>query len=331
MLTSIDSPNAVHRSLWANRLNNTPNYSTSRNLMDVVYAGITKIGQNSDIMLSRYMALTPTDLTNASPALNQNDLPSRAAQPLPRVYRQANIDQNLVGSKSSASGVIRGEELQKDPQYGYYTAQHLAWIRPDPALVQNGTYNWGPDNWDGYATTPAGLPSADFPYIHVVLGDGYNSVKLPNGSTASLPIGTIVSGTDGSIKLPNGSWEVQPPSTPAQAIVPTVDAATGIYTYTYTDTAGNPTLTASVLGQMLVNYSSGIVRFTQPFKEIKESDGSYSTTNVYAQYHSSHVAAHNRPGGGQQPAGLHRPHPDEPCGVPRFAGPKVSNLVAEHH
>ena len=66
--------------------------------------------------------------------------------------------------------------------------------------------------------------------------------------------------------------------------MPAVDAATGIYTYSYTDTAGNPLLAGQILGQMLVDYSSGIVRFTQPFSEIRNANGSYATVNVYAQY-----------------------------------------------
>ena len=262
MLASVSSPNVIHRSFWVGRNGSKPDYSNARNLLDVVYSGVSKIGQNADIMLSRYMAITQSDVNVTSGGYSDNDLPSRAAQPLPRIYLQPNFDQNL-------NGTICGEKLQKDPNYGYYTAQHLAWVRPELSQVQLGRYTWTYDNW----YTPNGSipntisPQNDFPYIRVVLSNGYNGYM-------GLAAGDIVSGTDGSIYDSAGNTIVAP-----SKITPTVDTATGIYTYSYS----NPTTTA-VLGKMIVDYSSGIVRFTLPFKEMRNSDGSYSTTNVYAQY-----------------------------------------------
>jgi hypothetical protein len=174
--------------------------------MDVVYSGVTKLGQNSDIILSRYLALTQTDIANKNYSVN--DFAGRVAQPLPRVYRQLNRDGNLPATDSTGQpGAIYGEKMQKDPKYGYYTSRHLAWIRPDPTAVQLGTYNWVTDNWwpradnqDIYLTSPIG--TADFPYIHVVLGTGYESLGLPAG--------TIISGTDGSITGSGTSLAGQP-------------------------------------------------------------------------------------------------------------------------
>ena len=64
MLASVSSPNAIHRWLWSDKSGTTTSYQNAKSLMDVVYGGITKLGQNSNILLSRYMGLTQTDITN---------------------------------------------------------------------------------------------------------------------------------------------------------------------------------------------------------------------------------------------------------------------------
>jgi hypothetical protein len=134
------------------------------------------------------------------------------------------------------------EELLRDSKRNVYTSKHVAWIRPPTA----GRV----DQWE----TPA-APTAhtDHPFIRV-----------------RLPDGTVVSGTDGRVIDPTGT-EVAPPA----AIAPEIDRATGVYTYTYTDALGNDAQAATLIGQMLVDFSAGMVRFTNPLPP---------KTKAYAQY-----------------------------------------------
>ena len=89
-----------------------------------------------------------------------------------------------------------------------------------------------------------------------------------------LPDGTVVSGTDGSIYTPDGTEVVAP-----QPIMPAIDEATGVYTYKYPDAR-----TTEILGDTLVDFSEGIVRFTRPLLETRNEDGSVNAPQVCADY-----------------------------------------------
>jgi len=234
-LASVSSPNPVHRRLWAELDGDEPDYTAARDLLDVVYSGVSKISQTPDICLSRYAAVTQQDMRTAG--LTLEPLPGRRAQPMPRVF---------------------GEKLKRDPKYGFYTSEHLAWVRLNvggqiPTIDKRGLYDLAD-------------PLADLPYIWVRLSEGYTG----------LPAGTLVSATDGSIVDLDGN--VIAPHPDSAGVVPEVDAATGIYTYKYKDPR-----VSEILGQTLVDYSAGVVRFTKPLKEVKIDDR-LSVTEVFADY-----------------------------------------------
>ncbi|MEN6356582.1 MAG: hypothetical protein ABFD83_05800 [Armatimonadota bacterium] len=241
-LSSMSSPNCIFRRFWGD-LNTSPNYSGCKQLLDIVYAGTNKFSQNSDILLGRYIAANQIDINNQTDATVkealENALPSKVAQPMPRVFN---------------------EQLRRDPKYGFYLSQHLAWVKPSPESPV--TDSWGTDAY--YGSTP------EVPYIHVVFPEKY-VLKLPSGDVTVGSGGAVVSATDGSVKI-NGT-EVAP-----QALVPTYDEATGIYTYEYPSA-----ITTAILGKMLVDFSGGVVRFTQPLTEVKAGD-SFITPEVRADY-----------------------------------------------
>lgn len=230
-LTSVSAPNALLRRLWGG----------NTGLMDVVYAGNTKLGQTSDIMLTRYAPVDGTDPGLASA------MPSNFAQPLPRVFE---------------------EKLERDTTYGFYAAQHLAWIRPGKGD------NLTPDNWGGYAV---GGVNPDLPYIRVFIPAGY---KLPDNTVTSSQL--AISGTDGSVwrrAADTDPWVIS--VAPLAGIKREVDEATGVYAYHYP--AGS--VAQSVLGDMLVDYSAGIVRFTKMLGEQKlPNSDRFISAGVYADY-----------------------------------------------
>ena len=76
----------------------------------MVYAGTTSLTQTSDILLGRYAAVGQEDVA-AGVAGAKSAQPSQMAQPMPRVFQ---------------------EKLQRDPKFGFFTSQDLAWIRPLP-------------------------------------------------------------------------------------------------------------------------------------------------------------------------------------------------------
>ncbi len=230
-MASVGSPNALMRHWWANtRAASESDFadsytgvlaSQSKRAFDVVYAGTSKLTGNSDIILSRYLA--------APPGSDRRILPSRVAQPLPRVF---------------------GESLMRDAKFGFYTSKHLAWWR----VARGGVF--GLDQWGAY--TSSGGASADAPYIRAFFPDGYD-----DGAGNRLVAGTAISATDGSVWI-NGNLD-----TPGSPITPEIDDATGIYIYKYP--AGSKA--EAIFGQMLVDYSSGIVRLTKPLKEVQIATG----------------------------------------------------------
>lgn len=236
-LASVASPNAVHRELWTDMTGEQPKYDKTRDLFDVVYSGTSKLRQNSDVLLSRYIAITESE--QRANGFSTNVLPSRAAQRMPRVFN---------------------ERLERDPKFGFWTGRHLAWVRLDSGQMALGKQSPVTDNWGGYNAALANA-DPDVPYIHVILPSGY---KLIDGT--DLPAGTVVSATDGSITKPDGTSVVN-----AMAIMPAIDEATGIYTYKY----NNQPDTAAILGDTLADFSEGIIRFTKPLVEKveKNSDG----------------------------------------------------------
>lgn len=263
-LSTVSSPNAVLRNLWR-----PGNYT-----FDVVYSGVSKITQNPDVLLTRYVAED-----NSRNAFS----PSRRAAPMPRTF---------------------SEKLERDSKFGFFTSRHIAWLRPGKGdfdkvlaarLNSSGGVrpNWDNllidhigrnehvafqnalDSWFASNGLPMNVPVLyDMPYIRVVLPQDYHT--FADGSTVKA--GTIVSATDGSIYEPsdNGMVELVPPA----PIIPEIDDATGVYTYKYPDPR-----TREILGEMLVDYSAGIVRFTQPLPERKDqATGVVSAPKVYADY-----------------------------------------------
>jgi len=247
-LSSVSSPNAVHRNFWVNLTSGTPDTSGARHILDMVYSGVSKLQQSSDVLLSRYAAVGPADPYAAVQ-------PGSKALPLPRVFN---------------------EKLQRDPKYGFFTSEHLAWVRLDPKRVASGTPVPNQDNWGGYDQSSAvAILNADLPYIHVVFPNGYTT---PGGVT--LNPGTVLSATDCSV---DGAGPVPlniDSSAPSTEFRLSVDQATGIYSYKFPDGS----LAKDVLGEMLIDFSSGSVRFTHALKEITAADGTVTAPAVYADY-----------------------------------------------
>ena len=261
-MASVGSPNPLLRHLWTDMRSNTPTdfvdgwgpvlAKNSTELLDVVYSGTNKLTHNSDIILSRYCAVDP----NAGSAY-QKAAPSRLAQPLPRIF---------------------DEKLARDPKYGFYTSENLVWVRAERGKP-TGTDHWGKYESDGSTINP------DFPYIRVIFPKGYTDTT--NGVT--LEPNTEISATDGSVIVRDPkTGNVTSTIDPAVAITPDIDDATGIYTYSYTRPAdySGPNYADKVLGTMLVDFSSGIVRFTKSFKEVQDGSGSgaYIPAEVHADY-----------------------------------------------
>lgn len=245
-LSSVSSPSALRRILWESRISGAQ-YNNPNDLFDVVYAGTSKLTQNADIMLGRYLADA-----NARSSFS----PGQRALPMPRVF---------------------AERLVRDPKFGFFTSRHLAWMRLDRAAVARGEQVPVIDKWGVYdPTVPREHP--DMPYVHVVLPGGYTVTE--GTATRTLRAGSVVSATDGSIyepdeRNPSLMIEIVPPA----PIMPAIDDATGIYTYTYPREA-----TRSILGEMLVDFSAGIVRFTKPLPEVRNPDGTVSVPRVFADY-----------------------------------------------
>jgi hypothetical protein len=139
---------------------------------------------------------------------------------------------------------VYNEELLRDAKTNIYSSEHMAWLRPP--------INGRTDAWGEYNINDTSNPNS--PYIRVTLPDN-----------------TVISATDGRVFTINSDGTLKstingPASTP---IKPEIDRATGIYTYTYTTGAEN------YIGQLIVDYSAGIVRFTKDLPP---------KTKVYAEY-----------------------------------------------
>ncbi|MGC8861375.1 MAG: hypothetical protein ACP5R5_01220 [Armatimonadota bacterium] len=250
-LTSVSSPNAVLRRFWVDLRPDTPLLAGAKHLFDIVYAGINRLNQTADIMLGRYAAVVPDD-PNSSAA------PGNKAQPMPRVF---------------------GEKLARDPKFGFFTSQHLAWIRLDPKRVAQGLEMRMPDDWGNYDINN---PNPDLPFIRVYFPKGYVV-----DSQTTLPPGSFVSGTDGTVRDASGALIYAPPGPIRLDSAATetdfrleIDQATGVCAYKYP----KGSLTEKILGEMLVDFSAGIVRFTNPLKEVKNPDGTVNAPEVRADY-----------------------------------------------
>lgn len=247
-LTAASSPNALLRRIWG------PDATNERNLLDVVYAGATKLGQTADIMLTRYAGYTRDDLVNLiGEGYADAYAPSGKALPLPRIL---------------------DEKLERDTRYGFYTSRHLAWMRPnkgDSAVS---------DDW--------GNPNAQMPFIRVVFPKDYE-YKDENNNIVTMSTDYAISGTDGSCWTwdSTAGW-VPVNGTMSMNIVPDIDDGAGVYVYRYPENSK----ARKLLGEMLVDYSAGVVRFTKPLSEIKvtvtdKTDpkyGSYISAVVRADY-----------------------------------------------
>ncbi|MCE5200285.1 hypothetical protein LLG39_15060, partial [bacterium] len=272
-LTSVSSPNAVLRRFWGDL--RSPDYSNARGLFDVVYAGTSKYDQTADVYLSRYLAVNQSDVRDASGNSSLQTaiaeaFPSRMAQPLPRIY---------------------SEKLVRDSKYGYFSSKNLAWIRLSRQSYDSMS-NWNAailtstltdhigetehnkleEYLDGEVPTPVNPQLYNLPYVWVELPSGYPGVP-PNSKLR-------ISATDGSAmsSTNNGGWTELDAGT---AIIPTIDDSTGIYTFKYPD----KTLATQILGSTMIDFSSGIVRFTKELKEIKRTtDEGFDSADVYADY-----------------------------------------------
>lgn len=248
-LSSMSSPNAVHREFWKD-----PDGGEKKDVFDVIYSGINKFSETPDILLGRYAAVAPND----NP---QSAQPGRAAQPMPRTF---------------------GEKLRRDEKVGYFMSQHLAWLRPGrqwydnmkrllsgnqaalellindhPGKAEHIAHQSNLDEF--FANLPPEKKSLynsalyNMPYIWVRLPKGY-------GGNSAIQDGDIVSATSG--------------------IIPEFDDPSGVTTYSYP----SGSLADTVLGKMLVDFSAGIVRFTKPLEELKLPDGTVAVPEVFADY-----------------------------------------------
>ncbi|NLN75605.1 MAG: PQQ-binding-like beta-propeller repeat protein [Armatimonadetes bacterium] len=253
-LSAVGAPNAIPRDI---RFNNKPGLNAKLNgfmdpnakrVFDVVYAGASKLTGNSDIIMSRYLSVPPV-----APVLQ----PENAELDNLNKLQPSRIAQPLPR--------VFDELLVRDPKFGFFTSRHLAWSRAG----SNGPF--GLDRWGAYSgSDPAG---PDAPYIRVFFPDGYD-----DGAGNTLAADTAISATDGSVWV-NGNVSLS-----GKIIKPEVDDATGIYTYSYDEDS----VADKILGKTLVDYSAGIIRFTNPLKEVQIASGprkgAYSTPEVRADY-----------------------------------------------
>lgn len=262
-LATAGSPNAVHRVLG-----DTAAGASGKHLFDVIYDGSTKLGQTSDLLLTRCAALSEgdvTDLRRAGTPVSTQILPSRGAQPMPRIF---------------------GEKLRRDARYGFFTSVHLAWIRPSrqsydklDALVASGDISAAQADdiiadhfgrqeheqftlrYDGLLNSVPGSRSGLYefynaPCIKVVLPDA-----LPQKYTdLGLNPGDEVSATHG--------------------VIPEYDDATGILSYKYKESD----IRYQLFGETIADYSAGIIRFKNPLAEMKKGDGTVAVPEVFADY-----------------------------------------------
>ncbi|MBP5738269.1 MAG: hypothetical protein J6X38_04230 [Abditibacteriota bacterium] len=152
---------------------------------------------------------------------------------------------------------VFAERLTRDTKYGFFTSKHIAWKRPglgNDAVV---------DNRGGYDVTS---DTADYPYVYVKFPAGY-----PKPGGGKLNAETWISATDGTVK--GASNENGKP------IDPTFDNEAGVYVYKYDENS----LATDLLGEMLIDYAAGILRFTEPFHEVR-SDDEVLAPEVYADY-----------------------------------------------
>jgi len=267
-LVSVSSPVPIRRRFWGNLRGDTPDFTGSKDLLDVVYSGITKLDQTPDLMLGRYISITPARQQAAG--YNPDCLPGRRAQPLPRVFN---------------------EKLVRDAKFGFFTSQHLAWFRlsrrgidllrlltedEKKTVMTDHVGRLAHQRFEGvlddlFARKTEAFNSELFnlPYIRMVLPANYRDKGWPKG--------TVVSLTDGSIRSPLAAPDdyIVPP----QVIVPDIDDATGIYTYKYPE---GPT--KDILGEVMIDFSAGIVRIAKGITELKNADGTVSTPELYADY-----------------------------------------------
>ena len=247
-LASVSSPNIILRPPWAS------------GDLEAIYAGTTKLGQTSDILFTRYNAISQIDVDNENDPDNKSGLidrlPSNTALMMPRVL---------------------DEKLERDAKYGFYSSRHLAWIRPAAGSALLAEV-WGHD-----------IVQGDLPFIRVVL-----PVDYPLPANCPLPGNVVsggkttkqiaISGTDGSVWQRAGDsddWERLMPSlvTATPAMTMDVDDGSGLYVYKYPQDS----VAASILGQMLVDYSAGIVRVTNTLNEVRSGD-KFVSADVCADY-----------------------------------------------
>ncbi len=253
-LATLSSPNAIHRMFWADLTGDSPNAAGAHSMFDVVYAGSNKVNQAADIILGRYAAVPPSDTTFSAAS------PASVAQPMPRSF---------------------GETLQRDPKFGFYSSEHLAWVRLNPTAIAAGAQMPGLDDWGNYSWAD---PNADMPFIRVYFPDDYTD---PTTGHVLITKGGSVSGTDGCVRDASGNITYDPGALSLELNAGSntfrlqIDQATGVYTYKYPDNS----LTKRLLGDMLVDFSAGVVRFTEPLREVKNpADNTVNAPQVKADY-----------------------------------------------
>jgi hypothetical protein len=178
--------------------------------LDIVYSGVSKYLQNSDLLLTRY-----TEGSGSSWTLE--------AQKQPRVV--ADISEYRSSSENpDPTTRLRGEILQRDPKLNVYVAKHMGWTKPPGTAVNEGVNDT--DTSSGLWLKP------------------YDELRAQNAADAPFV----------KVLIPE-----EKPLYATNRVVPEIDRATGVYRFTYPE--GSPE--AIMLGEMLLDPSAGIVRFTK--------------------------------------------------------------------
>ncbi|MCL5103391.1 MAG: PQQ-binding-like beta-propeller repeat protein [Armatimonadetes bacterium] len=246
-LASVSSPNAVLRHFWSASSADP----LGRQFIDLVYSGSTKLDQSPDVLLGRYMAITKNDANYVYPCA-----PSEIAQPMPRVF---------------------SEKLERDSKYGFYTSRHLAWIRPDKSSL------------DGLSDAQKQTVLADHAgrVEHLQYENFVDGILSGMPAQSRDPFRNLYNLPYVWVKLPDGSIlsATEMRDTAGNLLPPQIDEATGVYVYDYSfGTDADSILKSEKLGQTMIDYSAGIVRFTKALPEVPDGNGGFNVSEIFADY-----------------------------------------------
>lgn len=179
--------------------------------LEVVYTGVSKYLQNSDLLMTRYTRQGADDYRLVLDAQKQPRVVSDVSE-----YRSQNENPDPATR-------LRGEILQRDSKLNVYMAKHMGWTKP-PGTAVNEDVN-----------------DTD---ISSGLWLRYDELHLQNAADAPFV----------KVLIPE-----EKPLYATHKVVPEIDRATGVYRYTYPEDSPE----AQNLGEMLMDPSAGIVRFTK--------------------------------------------------------------------